>query len=111
MVIYYARDGQPLDLMGWAGLREDEDYRRVALDRWVDGTWVSTVWLGIDLSFGNGVPLIFETMAFGPTGTVEAYEEFTRRYYTEEQARQGHREVVAELGRLLDTEPMESWLP
>jgi hypothetical protein len=52
------------DLMVWAKAFETAD-RRVARDE-VGPYSVSTVFLGIDHSFGEGPPLIFETMVFGP---------------------------------------------
>lgn len=44
---------------------EDDNNRRVARTEFPDGTVVSTVFLGLDLSFGDGEPLLFETMVFG----------------------------------------------
>lgn len=52
------------DLMKWATWLEDSLNRRVAGD-WVNGIQVSTVFLGVDHSFGEGPPLLFETMIFG----------------------------------------------
>jgi hypothetical protein len=55
----------------------------------LDGRWVSTVWLGLDHSFGSGPPLIFETMVFrskdGPLHDLEC-----DRYSTEVDALAGH---------------------
>ena len=51
---------------------------------------VSTVWLGIDHQFGNGPPLIFETMTFRGTHALGDQE----RYSTEAQAIEGHRRMV-----------------
>lgn len=48
----------------WAKRMEDINYRRVAHDELPDGSWLSTVWLGLDHSHGLGPPLIFETMRF-----------------------------------------------
>jgi hypothetical protein len=72
----------------------------------------STVWLGIDHGFGQGLPLIFESMVFAaePTwhegfeyGGVEhpgywAKEDFDqRRYPSLELALAGHAELVEEV--------------
>ena len=58
-----------------------------------DGTVVSTVWLmGIDHNFGDGPPILFETMIFGGEWGSEC-----RRYATEEQAMRGHLEAVDNL--------------
>jgi len=50
---------------------------------------VSTVFLGLDHSFGNGPPLLFETMIFG--GEHDQYQD---RYETWEQAEAGHKKAV-----------------
>ncbi len=89
---YYDWDGNPIDgVMEWAKKCEDPDYKRVALDR-VGDKEVSTVWLGLDHNFGNGPPLIFETMVFGDDG-----EEDVRRYSTKDEAERGHARIVASL--------------
>lgn len=109
---YYDRKGQPIwNTSEWADLFEDTANKRVARDVLpVPGVpageaFVSTVWLGIDHSFGDGPPLIFETMVF--SGTVES-NVFGRRvrhmrnvgniqlrYHTEAEALAGHADVLA----------------
>jgi hypothetical protein len=51
-----------------------------------DGRRVSTVYLGMDHSFGDGPPLLWETMVFPEASICERHE-------TLEQAIQGHREI------------------
>lgn len=85
---YFTRTGEPMTLMQWALEFESHD-NHVAEDL-VDGVRVSTVWLGLDHSFGGPVPLIFETMVFGGPN-----DEFCARYSTEQQAREGHTRTVA----------------
>lgn len=77
---YYDRQGNAIEgtsdddiLFKWAGLFEDERYRRVASTYLPDGTHVSTIWLGTDHGFHfmedptvAPVPIIFETMTFRP---------------------------------------------
>lgn len=46
---------------------------------------VSTVFLGMDHSFGGGEPVLFETMIFG--GEHDQYQE---RYCTWDEAEKGH---------------------
>lgn len=46
---------------------------------------VSTVFLGLDHSFGEGPPLLFETMIFGGD-----HDEEMWRYSTWDEAEQGH---------------------
>jgi hypothetical protein len=90
-VRWYHRDGSPFetdDPLEWAAEFESGD-RHVGDDT-VDGVRVSTVWLGIDHSFGGPVPLIFETMVF--CGDHDGWME---RYATEGQAARGHARALA----------------
>jgi hypothetical protein len=57
-----------------------------------DGTWVSTVWLGIDYNFGTGPPLIFETMVFHSKDTLSELD--LDRYATLAEAEAGHIAMV-----------------
>ena len=82
MTNYFDRQGKPIDILEWCRLHEDHDYCRVALDSWMSergAVTVSTVWLGLDHSFGGRAPLIFESMVFGPGN------EYQRRYSIEEK--------------------------
>ena len=85
---FYDRKGRPMELMEWARAFEDTD-RRIGNDT-IDGQRVSTVWLGNDHSFGEGPPLIFETMIFGGP-----HDQYCDRYSTEEAAVAGHARTVA----------------
>jgi hypothetical protein len=95
-VTYYARDGSPLTLEQWAGsFQTRQDQKRVAETTLPNGRWVSTVWLGLDHSFGSGPPLIFETMVFPKEG--EWGELDADRYSTEVDALAGHERMCAKL--------------
>ena len=76
------------DLIRWAVWYEDPDDRRVAKDE-RDGVQVSTVFLGLDHGWGDGPPILFETMIFG--GPHNKYQE---RYATWEEAEAGHARAV-----------------
>ncbi len=85
-------DGAPVparDVISW-GLWFETAERHVADDA-DEGTGVrvSTVFLGLDHSFGDGPPLLYETLVFGGPldGTM-------RRYATRAEALAGHREMV-----------------
>lgn len=91
---YYDRQGNPLTLMEWATRTEKRLDKVVEQTTLPDGKWVSTVWLGINHRFGDGPPLIFETMVF-PSKVSELDCE---RYSTEAQARAGHAAMVAKYG-------------
>lgn len=93
MLDHYNKDGEPIDLMTWAMLSEMPEYKRVKQDRLEDGTYISTVWLGIDHGYDRpegSPPLIFETMVFNPTGD----DIFCERYATEQEAMDGHQLTV-----------------
>ena len=89
---YWDRAGEPMGREDWITKMSDDMYKRVALDTFPDGTFVSTVWLGLDHSFGSKRPIIFESMIFGPW--VPDDDEFQWRYSSEMRARDGHRRIV-----------------
>lgn len=102
---WHYKDGTPIPgddierAREWSRLKEDQSYSRIGSTR-VGQWWVSTVWLGLDHSFGdNDNPVIFETMIFNQSEEkVEedlAYlEEYCERYCTEEEAIEGHQRAV-----------------
>ena len=75
------------DLIKWANWFETAN-RHVAKDE-IDGVSISTVFLGLDHGFGDGPPILFETMVFG--GELDQEQE---RYATFEQAEKGHKLMV-----------------
>lgn len=83
---YYDKQGKPLTreeyfellaAVGW-------DYKRVALTD-IGDVRISTVWLGLDQQYGDGPPVIFETMQFGGDADGDC-----DRYCTLEEAQAGH---------------------
>jgi len=82
----------PVDLITWGRFFEDIDARRVARTEVAEGVEVSTVFLGIDHSWGSGPPLLFETMVFRAGDGGDCW-----RYTTHAQALAGHDQVVAAL--------------
>lgn len=87
-----------MTVLEWAKRFESEpDAKRMAETTLPDGKWVSTVWLGIDHSFGSGPPLIFETMVFNSDGKKDGRlgsELDCERYSTEAEAIAGHAAMV-----------------
>ena len=85
-VRYYDRDGHQISLRQWGEMKymDGSDYYRIG-DTRVGRVQVSTVWLGLDHRFGEGPPIIFETMVFGGVDDGEM-----ERYCTEAEARAGH---------------------
>lgn len=77
---------QVKDLFEWAKALETQN--RIVEQTKIGDVEVSTVFLGLDHSFGNGKPLLFETMIFG--GKEDGY---TERYSTWDEAVKGHKSV------------------
>jgi hypothetical protein len=89
--LYYRRDGTPIPEEVWVEGFGSEN-RTVAKDLLPDGKRVSTVFLGMDHNFyGDGPPLIFETMVFPAVGYIELD---MCRYSTEAEAVAGHQKMV-----------------
>jgi len=86
----YILDGKKVvkcdDLNTWAQWFEKAD-RKVAFDD-KNGISVSTVFLGLNHNWGEGEPLIFETMIFGGP-----HNEDQQRYSTWEEAEIGHKKM------------------
>ncbi|MAF42608.1 MAG: hypothetical protein CMI54_00375 [Parcubacteria group bacterium] len=81
------------DVLEWGRWFEDAD-RDVAKNYIGESSehTVSTVFLGIDHSFGGGKPLLFETMIFWEDAN--DYEEYQERYSTWEEAEAGHKRAI-----------------
>ncbi len=77
------------DMVEW-GIWFESAKRHVAETTLPNGVSVSTVFLGLDHSFGDGEPILFETMIFG--GKHGDYQE---RYSTWEEAEAGHKKALA----------------
>jgi hypothetical protein len=75
------------DLMEWAKGFEKSD-RHVG-STLVGDVHISTVFLGLDHSFGDGPPLLFETMIFGGKHNQKQW-----RYSTWDEAVAGHEAAV-----------------
>ncbi len=78
------------DLHKWAEWFEEAE-RHVAFNE-IGCTTISTVFLGLDHSFGNGSPILFETLVFG--GVFNGYME---RYASWDEAVAGHERVLKSL--------------
>ncbi|HSV08577.1 MAG TPA: hypothetical protein VLI07_18820 [Candidatus Binatus sp.] len=92
---HFDRDGEPITMRQWGMLAHDRDYKVVKQEH-VGPYFVSTVWLGLDHSFGRGPPIVFETMVFKEDRTdLECW-----RYATEAEAVEGH-QLMCEQVRLV----------
>lgn len=88
----YDRQGNRISMDEYLRLINENGVEYRIVEQWhYEDVLVSTVWLGFDHSFGGGPPMIFETMVFGMS---EDSDEYMRRYSTEEEARQGHQEML-----------------
>ena len=85
---YYILEGKTIksvdNIIKWAKWFETAN-RHINFTEVTDKVRVSTVFLGIDHSFGSGIPILFETMIFG--GEHDQYQE---RYATYKEAEEGH---------------------
>lgn len=94
----YVLDGKkavPCDLMTWAKWFETAREDRIVAKTELEDCTVSTVFLGLDHSFSEGPPQIFETLVFdGP------HDGDMDRYETWEQAEAGHVAMVERVKEL-----------
>jgi len=88
MQLYYKLVGKEIvpvsDVMEWAMSFQDND-NRVVKQTNIGKIFVSTVFLGIDHRWGDGKPVLFETMIFG--GKQDQYQ---KRYCTYDESLAGH---------------------
>jgi hypothetical protein len=107
LMYYLDEQGEPvgvwqLDAFGDPRVREWYEHawepgprsKRVAQND-VDGYWVSTVFLLVDHQYGDGPPVLWETMVFSENSS--GSDLYCERYTSREAAEQGHARVVAEL--------------
>ena len=77
------------DVRAWGAWFADRDRRRVAYWQ-ADDVEVSTVFIGLNHQWGDGPPLLFETMVFGGK-----HDDHTERCSTWAEAEAQHASVVA----------------
>ena len=77
-----------VDLMEWARSFEGTD-RCVAVDELPNDVRVSTVFLGLNHNWGDGPPVLWETMIFG--GAHDGYQD---RYSSRDDAIAGHAKAL-----------------
>jgi hypothetical protein len=82
----------PADVLT-AGKSFGEDDRRLAYDVLPDGKVVSTVFLGLDHSYREGPPVLWETMVFSREGNYD--DLHMERYTSKKDALEGHARAVA----------------
>jgi hypothetical protein len=92
--MFYDKDGTPIEKVEyWAKKYQEPGYKRVAETTLSDGTWISTVWLELNYRlWGDGPPLIFETMVFPAQDDLAELD--MDRYSTLTEAEAGHIAMV-----------------
>lgn len=98
-------DGQPVpvdDVMEWARWMEQHHDDRVVQQDYIEtakGTaLLSTVFLGLDHSFGGRTPILWETMLFEADG----HGEYQKRYSSREEALETHQALLVEARLVLN---------
>lgn len=97
---YYILDGREIkkvDLMTWARWLETNRDDKIVKQEDVGNFWVSTVFLGLDHNWGDGPPILFETMVFkrdadGKVGFCEVHGD---RCCTYDEAEEMHKQCCA----------------
>jgi hypothetical protein len=96
-ILYYDMDGNPLSMEEWSAYYgHNRHVGETYVRRRHKTYYVSTVWLGLDHGWGDGPPVIFETMVFERGDFSDLDMD---RYATKEQAKAGHRRMVAAVRR------------
>ena len=85
---YYDQDGKPITQRQWLDAWGEIKNRTIARTQ-VGRFLISTVWLGLNHQYGDGPPLIFETMIFDEHGA----DIGCQRYSTKEAALVGHKDA------------------
>lgn len=101
MTNFYDHDHNPLTLMEWAEMFEEDYPKNIRVQRTEipsAGVWVSTIWNGFDASNIPGLPAgipepIFETAVFPLDGTTELHRE---AHITKAYALRRHAEIVSD---------------
>lgn len=88
-LVWYGLDGKPISMREADKLLRDGEARRVQVTQISDDVRVSTVFLPIDHGYGDGPPVLWETMIFG--GEHDQYQD---RYTSRDDAEIGHWNAV-----------------
>lgn len=89
--MYYDKEGKPIEFLELARLAELPDYRYIARNHFKDGSYISTIWIGMRLYEGD--MRIFETMYFPAEGS----PNLIGRWETVSESIQEHELALADL--------------
>lgn len=82
-------DPKPASLMQWAKWYETNQKGRIVAQEHVGDVFISTVFLALNHNWGDGPPILWETMIFGGIN-----DEYQMRYSSKEAAIDGHYNAV-----------------
>ena len=102
------RGWRPVDVMVWAEMFEDFAIRRVGqttIYRFGVHVWISTMFLGLDHQWGEGPPLLYETMVFGGPD----HDDYLERETSRSDAAWTH-EIAVQQQRDLSWKVWAGWL-
>lgn len=99
---HFDKFGKPISLFLFSKLMNDSKYKIIKQDSLDNGLLISTVWLGLNYSFGGGQPLIFETMVFNNGDNTELPDaEVLDRYVSKSEASERHKRFVDHFSKLI----------
>lgn len=90
MKMFFDKKGEPIEFSELAELAECPSYRIVARNNFDDGSFLSTIWTGINMSMRDSKKEIFETMYFSKDQSIFN----VGRWSTEEEALKQHGEAL-----------------
>lgn len=92
--MYYNQKGEKIGAKEFSELMAVRENKIVKQEFTKNKLWVSTVFLGLNYRYGEGAPIIYETMVFPSEDNLSDLD--CRRYCTKEEALQGHKELFEE---------------
>lgn len=102
---YYDRNSDPISFEEWGKLFSNKEYQILQQNRLQNGSYISTVWLGLAHGYDGSGPLIFETLVTHPDNK----EEEMYRYSTEKQALEHHKFLCKEETTYIGKENASRW--
>lgn len=100
---YVLLDHTPIavrNIMVWGMWRQHNHDTHVAMAR-IHGLYISTVFLALNHGWGNGEPVLFETMIFDEIEHHPDLDNYQDRYTTWEEAETGHLSAIAMVQKYL----------
>jgi hypothetical protein len=86
-LMMFDKQGNPIDFIKFAELTENRSYRILGRDEFPNGSYLSTIWVGINTALHGKE--IFETMFFDENGNTKSIG----RWETESEAIKQHQKA------------------